>query len=624
MDVRILEERVREYAQAYYTGDALISDEEFDALIDRIRELNPNSPVLTVGWGYDIDRVAMTKGRHLYGIPGSLSKVKTTEEVIREFGQGPVVATPKLDGISVVVYYRAGYFVRALTRGREGIGVDVTNKIRHFVPHRVEGFTGAVRGEFILKRTNYERFYADNPSPRNVAAGIANRKDVGDEEVKRFGFIAYKVFGDPNGTFGDDKETTLERLRQFGFETVDWTTLDVTECTPERITGLMGRFNQGGELLLDGVVLTESHFVNDGHAGIVYHEVAFKVQTETAVTTVLDIVWNATRTGKYVPGVKTEPVMISGALVRNPTGHNAKWLMDRKVGIGAVITLVRSGEVIPHILGTVVPSERFNAPTHCYHCNEPLEMVGTDLYCTNDACPGKELNRVLNWIAVCGETDGVGDQIIETVLEHYRITTVMDLLAKPIDLNSLRDVPGVGDAVLERVTGMFAKVRGEITPVQFLTALSINALGRTNAEKIVSGVGIDAVLNGEYDRLASIKGLPKKVIEGLRRMEPYVRELLPYVRLKRDDGPRNESNGTKPVVRIAITGKLNMGTRNAFLKYVRNLGPVQIEEVDVRRADYLVTNDPHSNSSKNRIAREKGIPVVSETEFVGLIKGYTP
>ncbi len=204
-----LEKKITEAAQAYYsTGKSELSDDEFDELVDELKKTNPDSPILKrVGWGYDvfIDSTPGQKFKHKYGTAGSLEKCRTWEEIKPQFKDRDIDISLKLDGLSVVLYYRHGYLYQALTRGDGETGIDITNKIRKILtlsdklPH--DGtFYGAVRGEIIMSFSNFEKYKALHPeakNPRNTAVGIINSKDI-TTDLNYLDVVVYSVVADLN------------------------------------------------------------------------------------------------------------------------------------------------------------------------------------------------------------------------------------------------------------------------------------------------------------------------------------------------------------------------------------------------------------------------------------------
>lgn len=199
-----LEKKIAEAAQAYYsTGKSELSDDEFDALVEELKKTNPNSPILKmVGWGYNVftDSTPGQKFKHRYGTAGSLEKCRTWTEIKPQFKNREIDISLKLDGLSVVLYYRQGQLYSALTRGNGEIGIDITDKIYKILgmTHGIANeFTGAVRGEIVMSLDSFKEFQKYHPeakNPRNSVAGLINGKEITDD-CKYLNVVVYSVVG---------------------------------------------------------------------------------------------------------------------------------------------------------------------------------------------------------------------------------------------------------------------------------------------------------------------------------------------------------------------------------------------------------------------------------------------
>lgn len=359
IDSKVLENRIRKYAQSYYTGNSEISDEEFDNLIDELKEINPESEILkTPGWGYELQG---SKVKHLYNMTiGSLPKVKRVEDIDDKYEPVQCRASAKLDGISVVSYYKDGKRFLSLTRGNGKEGKVVTDKIDIISPQtkilQNRNFTGAVRGEVLFSNKNWDKLkdkYDEVSNPRNIAAGIMNR-DYIDEDTMYLSYVVYKVIADnsnPKFIQGDAYSfRDMEGLLLYNnFDIVPSIyTVEYNFWNENVLKEYYDRFRL--EYPCDGLVITKRNIKVSENNEIVYDEFAFKFEAESKEVIVKNIDWNATRTGRIIPRVWFDPVQLSGAYVQKCTGHNAAFIRDNKIKEGTVIVIERSGEVIPNIV----------------------------------------------------------------------------------------------------------------------------------------------------------------------------------------------------------------------------------------------------------------------------------
>lgn len=350
---------IKRYAEAYYTGNSLISDDEFDKLVDRYESIY--GKIDKVGWGYESK--SDKKFAHKYGHIGSLDKTRSVEGI--DFRNK--IITDKLDGISCVAYYENGVLVRALTRNNGEVGVDITDKYS-LIPGAVISikdyckinFTGAVRGEILMRERWWERFSEefsdqDYKNSRNAVAGIMGADDADKEKLKYFNFIAYKMVGLETE---DDSEwmsyrEVLYRLREYGFDVVRHVTADEL-IYPTSIEDMKFIFDEGhSDLPRDGLVITEDLVDIRDNGEVVYDDFAFKFKGDTEDTKVTGISWKLTRTGKMVPTVLVDAVQLAGVTIRRATGHNAQFIKDYNIAEGKTVRITRSGEVIPYIVAVL-------------------------------------------------------------------------------------------------------------------------------------------------------------------------------------------------------------------------------------------------------------------------------
>lgn len=351
-----LELKIKQYANAYYSGIAEISDEEFDALVDELRRTNPDSEILnSVGWGMDYEPTYGAKVEHKYQVIGSLDKVKEVEDI-------PDYAFPvlsaKLDGLSAVLYYNHGVLNKAVTRYKGTYGIDITNKILKVKNCTVlkDPFTGSIRGELVISNTNWELLKKSKPkyeNPRNAVAGLINSKTVSDA-LKYVSFVTYNILGYENLTTDINQGSVYKFLVDNGFDVAPHEYENPPyKFTNEKLKALYDKWNS--IYPCDGLVIGDMNLTRNNNNAIMYNQISYKFQAESKTTTVIGIEWSLTRTGKIMPVVLVEPTKLSGATVRRCTGNNAKFIQDNKITAGTKVIITRSNEVIPKIL-SVLPN----------------------------------------------------------------------------------------------------------------------------------------------------------------------------------------------------------------------------------------------------------------------------
>ncbi len=634
MDIEKLEQDIKYYAECYYQGHPVISDEQFDSLVDKLRELNPASSVLKTGWGFEVDG---DKVKHKYTHIGSLEKCKNYNEIPDRFKNTKIYISPKLDGLSAVAYYEKGHLIKGITRGNGEYGKDITDKLKLIIGDVISdlSFTGAVRGELIINSLNWNTLsqkYDNLISPRNFAAGIINRKEM-DEDIKYIDLVVYKIVG---------QDSTVKSFinRQ---QILAWLTHNFKNTIPEYYypvlneeswnmyhTQTFDTFKQIG-YNLDGLVLTSNNVIYDSKHAYLYDEVAFKFPAETTVTTIENIEWNLSRTNRLIPVAIVKPVELSGAVINRATCNNAKWVQDMQICIGSDIEIQRSGEVIPKIL-TVIETNgnEVHLPQNCPICNESLEWNGVDLVCNNKHCPNIKLSDLEQWCEVIGETDGLQWTIMKQYLDMYGINSIESLYLRKgyveEDLNtrqlSITDL---------KIKEFFKKLyKDEVSLYKLLMALNIPRLGDKTCKELskypdickklfIYVLNTSAFTSDDYrDIRCDIFNIVKdatteSIFQNLNKVEN-----VKWILESSNTRVNFKQVATSPTKYVAVTGSLQTMKRKDFEKYIEQYGYELTSTLS--KCEYLITNNPNSGSSKNKEARKYNVPIITEQQFLEVIK----
>jgi DNA ligase (NAD+) len=623
MIVKELEEKIAYYAQKYYEGNPEISDAEFDKLVSRLVELNPTSEVLfKTGWGYNPHFSPLQKVEHKYGKMTGIAIKYDVQSFIKNTKHQFYTVTTKLDGASVGLYYENGKLVRALTRGDGEIGLDITDRISRIVPTILEAnpdFTGRIRGEFVLPRKVFEEKYKPNgaKSPRNTAAGFLNQKEFDESAVHDFLFIAYSVVDKYGEEHISHSAWAYHLLSNNGFITAKYDLINKEQFDINKAEELLNTLSlyewrtKNGDyrkdtIDCDGFVSSE-HDLETGN----YELFAIKWNVDSTISTVTNIKWNATRTGKYVPIIEIEPVELVGATIRNVSAFNAKYILDNKIGIGSIVRIVRSGDIIPYITEVLLQG-KVDIPQNCEVCGGKLEWSGVDLVCPNKDCGNIEKKDLEVWSNVLGNVEGLGTTLKMKFFELMGVNSVEDLY------NNKNYLDDKGSVQKKKFNEMLKKLwEDEVDIVDALCALNIPRLGRTTAVKLATRKDLIEELL-EEDQFSNIPQLQRLVGHAttesiLKNLKKFRRLLLLKDRIVYD----KDSNVNSNVLKICVTGGLeNFKSRKEFFKTFEG----KIVETDVAECDYLINNDINSNSSKNRKAKELGKPIISEAQFLEMMK----
>lgn len=630
MDIEKLEQDIKHYAELYYNGTPAITDAQFDGLVDQLRKVKPNSEILTTGWGFEVKG---NKVKHRYIHIGSLDKCKTYQEIPDMFKLNDMVyVSPKLDGLSAVAYYKKGKLVKGITRGNGEYGKDITDKLIKIIGSDIQDktFTGAVRGELIISKSNWlnlkSKYTEDMISPRNYAAGIINRDDI-NEDLQYVDLVVYKVVGCELHNL-NNRQDVLEWLsKNFKRYIPNMQLFVLPNWDSKTSIKTFEVFKQLG-YELDGLVLTLDNIQYTSNNGINYTEVAYKFPSESTSTIVKDIKWTLSRLQRYIPVVEIEPVELSGAKIERATGNNAKMIQDLGIGVGSEISICRSGEVIPKILEVLSPVEP-ELPKVCPICGNSLVWIGVDLVCNNKNCPNIKLSDLEQWCEVIGETDGLQWTIMKQYLDMYGINDIESLYLRrgyvETDLNtrqlSITDL---------KIKEFFKKLyEDEVGLYKLLMALNVPRLGDKTCkelskhpvlckklfEYVISGC-IDAKLFTELHM--NLLNVVKEATTD--SIFSNTNKLLnaKYVLISENIRVSFEENNINETKYIAVTGSLETMKRKDFEKYIEQFGYELTSTLS--KCQYLVTNNPNSGSSKNKQAQKYNIPIVTEQQFLQLIK----
>src|SRR3954465_12741771 len=441
-----------ELRDAYYRGEPLVADADYDALEDELRALVGEHPDLTP----DPNPLEMVGAPSVLHAPVrhsrpmlSLEKATKPEQVeafFERFPGQPVVVMPKLDGLSLALVYENGRLARAVTRGDGTTGDDVTPLVRALtdgvpakldVPDRVGG-----RGEAVMLRSTFAAYNAAHPdkpliNPRNAAAGTLRAKDPATVAERRLQFLAFDLLSDRDTTDAD-----LERaLQTMGFTVADMRHCDDAASAQAVITTIEQQRNDL-DYDLDGAVLRLADRGAFAAAGTRSSSprgaLAYKFAAEEKTTLLADVVWDVGKTGKIAPVAWLEPVFVGGTTVTRATLANQEVIRARGIRIGDTVLVRRAGDVIPFVAGVLDASKRTGAereivpPDACPSCGQPLTEQGNsrELFCTNVSCPAQTVRRLIHWASrAAADIDAIGGVWIERLAEAGLLERASDFYA---------------------------------------------------------------------------------------------------------------------------------------------------------------------------------------------------
>jgi len=618
---RELQAQVEYHQHLYYNSQPEISDEEFDKLWDELKNLDPNNEVFSkVGADFD---TSLDKVRHLIPM-NSQAKVTTPAEFskwARKMGYSQFITQFKLDGISVELQFLKGKFQYGVTRGDGLIGDDISNNVKRmrvFVPKVNPEFTGAVRGEIILKKDIFQKKYPDAKNSRNMASGITKRKDgKGSEDLTIIVYDAISM--NPDHTFKNELEK-LKWLRNYQFEVIDShrfeTTEEVVIYRDDVMTSIRAQLNFD----IDGLVIKGKEIdLEDMKRARPTKQIAFKFDPEEVESTVIEVEWSESG-ANYTPIAIIEPVSITGTTVQRASLANPDLIEELGLKIGSKIIVSKRGDIIPKIERVIQnPSnaKKIEFPTVCNACKTPLNDEGTRLYCPNKDCPKRAYHRLTKWIKKLG-VKNFGELILKQLFDSGKVREISDLYE--LKVSDLTKLDRVGEKSAQKALGNLFAVK-EVSLSKFIGGFDLENVGESLVEKVVKA-GYDTL---EKIRNATAHDLARVELFGDITANQFRKEFhaLYFNMLKalktNKIKIRSIKMGSNKLegLTFCFTGKLETMTRNEANQLVTENGGTPKNGV-VKDLSYLVTNSTEP-TSKYIKAQGQGSKIVSEDEFLAMI-----
>ena len=546
--IKYLADAVRYHRELYYNHSAPeISDAEFDALWDELKRLDPNNSVL-----HEVGPEPLpgtVKVEHMFPMR-SLDKGTSDEDIIHfvtqsTFGGKRYLAQPKLDGSALSLEYVAGNLHRAATRGSGERGEDVTlnAKLVANVPTRLNiAIDCHVRGEVVMPLAVFEEKYRDvSPNPRNLCSGALRQKHGdGKADASDLVFCAYDVkFPNQSPEAMNDSEL-LSWLQEAGIEPAPWEIFDSETPQKEMIeyTTKWSAKRSSYEFEIDGIVFKLDDLEQRENLGMTAHHprwaLAWKFPSQEAISVLLGVDWQTGRTGAVTPVARIAPQMVGGVTVENVTLHNVGEVERLGIKVGDKVKITRRGDVIPKIIENLGQASqedlggRFHAdgtqfcgdltfqdieiPNECPACSRDLVMEGAFLRCIALECDARTARALTYWCRTL-EMDGIGEKLIEALLDNGLVESIADLYR--LNHSQISNLERMGDKSAYNVLDELAKTR-TLNLAKFLHALGIERIGPEVATTISQHfTSIEKLLHwvdeGEIEELTTIDGIGEKV-----------------------------------------------------------------------------------------------------------------
>lgn len=636
---------LQEAAYAYEQENReIMSNFEYDKLYDELVSLEAETGIILAGSvtqkvGYEIAS-SLPKVTHSKRML-SLDKTKEVERLKSFLGNHEGLLSWKLDGLTIVCTYEGGKLVSAVTRGNGAVGEEITNNVKTFkniplVVDEIERFV--VRGEAIITYSDFERINEGldekeekYKNPRNLCSGSVRQLNPEITAKRNVRLYAFSIV--EGGPEVHTKSEQLEWLKAKGFEVVEYH--EVTKDTVEEVVKDFSERIKIQEFASDGLVLTyndRSYSSSLGEtAKFPKDSIAFKWKDEVVETKVIDIEWNTSRTGLINPVAIFEPVEIEGTTVERASVHNLSILEDLKLGIGDTIKVYKANMIIPQISENLTQSGSIKIPEHCPVCGAHA-VVKQDketktLVCSNSNCKAQRLRAFVHFTTRDAmNIEGLSEATIEKFLEKDYLKDFISLYHLNIYEEEIIQMEGLGKKSFDKLMRSIEKSR-EVDMANFIYALGIAQVGLGTAKLICRHFNndLESIMNAKVESLTAIDGIGPVIAEGfveyfsLEDNKNMVQALAQEVNFKQEKlQPILDSSIQNQT--FVITGDVNhFKNRKELQAKIESLGGKVTGSVS-KNTNYLINNDKESTSSKNKKAKELNIPILSEEDFLELIK----
>ena len=640
-----LVELLNKASKAYYQDAAeIMSNFEYDKLYDELLALEQelgitmsNSPTANVG--YEV-LSELPKERHEKPML-SLDKTKEVSRLKEFLGQQKAFLSWKLDGLTIVLTYRNGKLEKAVTRGNGETGEVITNNAKTFknLPLKI-AYQGELilRGEAIISYSDFEKINAEiedveakYKNPRNLCSGSVrqlNNEITAKRNVKFFAFSLVKAEG---VDFENSRMNQLNWLKEQGFEVVEG--YEVTADTIEKKVAYFAEQISKNDFPSDGLVLVYDDIAYGQSLGMTSKfprdSFAFKWADEIRETTLLEIEWSASRTGLLNPVAIFEPVELEGTTVSRASVHNISIMEELELGIGDKIEVYKANMIIPQIASNLTRSGVKDIPEECPVCHGKTEVRQVSdtkaLYCTNEDCGAKHLKAFALFVSRDAlNVEGLSEATLEKFIAKGFINSYSDMFHLDRYADEIQSMEGFGEKSYVNLQKSVEKARTTTLP-KLIYGLGIANIGLANAKVICKEFhyDIEKMIHLTEDDLNAISGIgpviAKAYVEYFAN-EKHVEELRKL--LEELEIPQEEKSAEAQIfenVTFVITGSVeHFANRNEVKEVIESKGGKVTGSVTAK-TNYLINNDVNSTSSKNKKAKELGIPIITETEFLEML-----
>ncbi|WP_019229112.1 NAD-dependent DNA ligase LigA [Sedimentibacter sp. B4] len=636
--IEILNKASKSY---YQENREIMSNLEYDKLYDELEQLEKqtgtvlsNSPTIHVGYELLSN---LPKERHDKPML-SLDKTKEVSALKDWLGQNEGMLSWKLDGLTIVLTYENGSLIKAVTRGNGEIGEVITNNAKVFVnlpvviPHKK---TLILRGEAVISYSDFEKINSEIPdadakykNPRNLCSGSVrqlNNKITAERNVRFYAFSLVRAEGEE---FLNSRIQQVEWLKNQGFGTVEYKKVN-GDSIEEAVRWFAENVTENG-LPSDGLVLTYDNIAYGESLGATAKfprdSIAFKWRDEIKETKLLEIEWSASRTGLINPIAVFEPVELEGTTVSRASVHNLSIMENLDLGIGDTITVYKANMIIPQISDNITRSGNICIPDSCPICGGETRIKNDNdiktLYCMNDDCLAKQIKSFTHFVSRDAiNIEGLSEATLEKLIAKGLIKELADIFHVEKFRDEIVEMEGFGEKSFRNLSASVKKAR-KTTAARLLYSLGIPNVGLSNAKLISKKFGNNwsKIQNASFEDLIEIGGIGDVMAGNYVKFfnddkrKVVVEDLLREVEL--EEAEENNEPQVFENINFVITGSVELFKNRDELKEEIEKRGGKVTGSVTSKTNFLINNDNLSNSSKNKKAKELGIKIITEIQFV--------
>lgn len=632
-------------AKTYYQESReIMSNYEYDKLYDELAELEKETGVVlskspTQSVGYEV-LSELPKERHESPML-SLDKTKSTADLQEWLGDQTGILSWKLDGLTVVLTYSGGTLKKAVTRGNGEIGEVITSNARVFanVPVTIS-FQGelVLRGEAVIRYSEFNRINeaiddvdARYKNPRNLCSGSVRQLNSQITAERNVNFEAFALVTAEGVDFNNSRKEQFEWLKRQGFDVVEYRTV-TADTLPEAVEAFAEAVS-GYDIPSDGLVLLLDDIAYGESLGrtakFPRNAIAFKWADEIRETKLQYIEWSPSRTGLINPVAVFDPVELEGTTVSRASVHNLSIMESLALGEGDTITVYKANMIIPQIADNLTRSGKIQIPEKCPVCGGRTEIRQAgdvrSLYCTNPDCQAKRIKSFSLFVSRDAlNIDGLSEATLEKFIGAGFIKEFADIFHLDRYEETITQMEGFGQKSYDNLIRA-TEAASHTTLARMVYGLGISGIGLANAKMLCRKfkLDFDRMRHATAEELVEVDGIGAVLADAWIRYfadeknQETVDHLLSELTFEQEE--ESEEEAVFEGMTFVITGSVeHFANRNELKEAIEARGGKATGSV-TSKTTYLINNDVTSNSSKNKKAKDLGVPIISEEEFIKML-----